>query len=197
MPANTRFEHKDRVEFSSRGRTVYGTVIGTEGGLVKVMADGGRNQFTVPSARLSFSSRSVRRDLPSEMDVWQVEDFACEQGRGLESPRFTATITRHGAPMIGASNEGYGAPDRYLPFDGGYAVIEELAASVDDWLRANGGEPSDFMEPVNFWLLWRAREAPYGVLAAEAIEEYLAVTEPAAQCEVAADQDVDAHAPRI
>ncbi|WP_327211196.1 hypothetical protein [Rhizobium leguminosarum] len=190
MSAIKRFEEMDRVEFKAAGgRMVYGTVTEASGDAVRLVTDGGRYRLRVPARRLSFSSRAVRRDLPSAMDVWQVADFADDAG--ADSTKYSAIITLHGVPVAGASNDGYGAPDRYLPFDGGYAVVEELAAAVDDWLAANGGDPADFVEPVNFWLLWRARRAPYGVLAAEAVEEYLASTAPRPEVEPTQEPDVE------
>jgi hypothetical protein len=190
MPAIKRFEEKDRVEFkSTAGRTVYGTVTGADNDTVRLVTDGGRYRLRVPAHRLSFSTRAVRRDLPSAMDVWKIADFVDDLGS--DSTKYSATITRHGVPVAGASNDGYGAPDRYLPFDGGYAVVEELATAVDDWLVANGGDPADFVEPMNFWLLWRARKAPYGVLAAEAVEEYLAPPLPRSEVEPAQEPEAE------
>jgi hypothetical protein len=190
MSAIKRFEQMDRVEFTATGgRTVYGTVTEASEDAVRLVTDGGRYRLRVPAHRLSFSSRAVRRDLPSAMDVWEVTDFADDLGE--DSTKYSAIVTRHGVPVAGASNDGYGAPDRYLPFDGGYAVVEELAAAVDDWLVANGGDPADFVEPVNFWLLWRARKAAYGVLASEAIEEYLAPALPGPEVEPTQEPEAD------
>lgn len=173
MPAIKRFEARDRVELtSSSGRTIYGTVTDVGEAGVTVVADGARQKLRVPGHRLDFSTRAVRRDLPCAMDAWQVVDF--EEGAGTESAMFAATVTRHGVPVLRASNAGYGAPDRYLPLEGGYAAVEDLSASVEEWLKGNGADPEDFVEPMNFWLLWRARQAPYGVLAAEAVEHFLA-----------------------
>jgi hypothetical protein len=196
MPAIKRFEEKDRVEFTSAaGRTVYGTVTAADDDAVSLVTDGGRYRLRVPAYRLNFSSRTVRRDLPSSMDVWQIADFVDDLGE--DSTKYAATITRHGVPVVGASNDGYGAPDRYLPFDGGYAVVEELSAAVDDWLKANGGDPDDFVEPVNFWILWQARKANYGVLAAEAVEEYLTSPPPRSEIEHTRERDSELPPPSM
>lgn len=171
MPAMKRFEEWDRVEFTTAtGLTVHATVIAAEENAVRLVTDGGKYRLRVPPHRLNFSGRAVRRDLPSPMDAWQIMDFV--DGEGGDSTKFSCTISRHGVAVARASNEGYGAPDLYLPFES-YAVVEELAVDVGDWISANGGEPSEFVDPVNFWILWRARKAPFGVLASEAIEDYL------------------------
>lgn len=107
MSAIKRFEEMDRVEFKAAGgRMVYGTVTEASGDAVRLVTDGGRYRLRVPARRLSFSSRAVRRDLPSAMDVWQVADFADDAG--ADSTKYSAIITLHGGLRLGFRLRGHG-----------------------------------------------------------------------------------------
>jgi hypothetical protein len=176
VPAN-RFMKNDRVEFDMNESTIYGILV-EEGESPKVIADGGRLKFTVPFTRLRFSSKSLPKDPPSAMDSWQVVNFTELREISSETTAYSATITLDGQPAISASNAGYGAPDRLAPINGDYAVILDFKASVRKWLGDLGVEPYEMADEESFWIAYRCRQAPYGVLAEQAIAEHLGEVEP-------------------
>jgi hypothetical protein len=176
VPAN-RFMKNDRVEFDMNESTIYGILV-EEGESPKVIADGGRLKFTVPFTRLRFSSKSLPKDPPSAMDSWQVVNFTELREISSETTAYSATITLDGQPAISASNAGYGAPDRLAPINGEYAVILDFKASVRKWLGDLGVEPYEMADEESFWIAYRCRQAPYGVLAEQAIAEHLGEVEP-------------------
>lgn len=171
VPAN-RFMKNDRVEFDMNESTIYGILV-EEGESPKVIADGGRLKFTVPFTRLRFSSKSLPKDPPSAMDSWQVVNFTELREIASEATAYSATITLDGQPAISASNAGYGAPDRLAPINGDYAVILDFKASVRKWLGDLGVDAYEIADEESFWIAYRCRQAPYGVLAEQAIAEHL------------------------
>lgn len=188
MQANNKFMKNDRVEFDVKDRTVYG-IVTEEGDRLSVIADGGEMRYGIPAGRLRFSNKSIRRDKPNAMDVWQVTGFREETNDIGDGLSFSAVITKHGVPVLSASNSGHGAPDRYAPLNGDYAVMQDFSLSVREWLAELDVAEGEIFEEENFWIMYRARHAPYGVLAATAVEAYFAepalplteVVEPEAQ----------------
>lgn len=175
VPAN-RFMKNDRVEFDMNASTIYGILV-EEGESPKVIADGGRLKFTVPFTRLRFSSKSLPKDPPSAMDAWQVTNFMELREISSETTAYSATITLDGQPVISASNAGYGAPDRLAPINGDYAVIMDFKAAVRKWLDDLGVEAHEMADEESFWISYRCRQAPYGVLAEQAAAEHLGEAE--------------------
>ncbi len=171
VPAN-RFMKNDRVEFDMNDNTIYGILV-DEGESPKVIADGGRLKFTVPFTRLRFSSKALPKDPPSEMDAWQVTNFAELREISSETAAYSATITLDGQAVISASNAGYGAPDKLVPISGDYGVIMDFKTSVRKWLGDLGVEAYEMADEESFWIAYRCRQAPYGVLAEQAIAEHL------------------------
>lgn len=171
VPSN-RFMKNDRVEFDMNERTIYGILV-EEGDSPKVIADGGRLKFTVPFTRLRFSSKSLPKDPPSAMDSWQVVNFTELREISSETAAYSATIILDGQPVITASNAGYGAPDRLAPINGDYAVILDFKASVRKWLEDLGVGAYEIADEESFWIAYRCRQAPYGVLAEQSIAEHL------------------------
>lgn len=180
MRANTEFRKDDRVEFDAKGRTVYGVVV-SEGETLRVVGDGGEFRYNIPAGRLRFSSKSVRRDKPHAIDAWQVTNYRDDTTDASECSSFSATITKHGVPLISVSNSGHGAPDRFSPLNGDYAAMQDFSLSVREWLADHDVAEGDILDEENFWIMYRANQAPYGVLAAEAIETYFGPSEEASE----------------
>lgn len=171
VPSN-RFMKNDRVEFDMNESTIYGILV-EEGESPKVIADGGRLKFTVPFTRLRFSSKALPKDPPSAMDAWQVINFVELREISAETTAYSATITLDGHPVISASNAGYGAPDRLAPINGDYGIILDFKTSVRKWLGDLGVEAYEMADEESFWIAYRCRQAPYGVLAEQAVAEHL------------------------
>jgi hypothetical protein len=167
VPAS-RFLKNDRVEFDLDARTVHGILV-EEGESPKVIADGGRLKFTVPFTRLRFSTKSLRKDPPCAMDAWQVVNFREFREISSETNAYSATITHDGKPTISASNAGYGAPDKLAPISGDYGVILDFKDSVRTWLGDLGVGVGEIADEESFWIAYRTKLAPYGVLAGEAV----------------------------
>jgi hypothetical protein len=174
MLPDNRFMKNDRVEFEMNDRTIHGILV-EEGECPKIIADGGRLKFTVPFQRLRFSSKALPKDPPSAIDAWQVSNFTELKEISSETTAFSATITLNGQPAISVTNAGYGAPDRLAPVSGDYGVILDFRASVRQWLSDLGVSEYEIPEEESFWINYRSRLAPYGVLSTQAVAEYLGI----------------------
>jgi hypothetical protein len=161
----------DRVEFDMNSKTVYGIMV-QEDSALKVIADGGRMKYTVPFGRLRFSSKVLPKDPASAMDAWQVSKFAELREVTSDTTAYSATILLEGHPAISASNAGHGAPDRFAPLNGDYGLVLDFKASVRQWLGEHGVSEGEIADEENFWIAYRAKLAPYGVVAEQAIAEY-------------------------
>lgn len=170
LPAE-RFMKDDRVEFDLNSTTVYGIMV-EEDETLKVVADGGRKKYTVPFTRLRFSSKALPKDPPNAMDSWQISKFTELREVTSDTVAYSATILLEGRPAISASNAGHGAPDRFAPMNGDYGLVLDFKASVRQWLADHGVNEGEIADEENFWISYRAKFAPYGVIAEQAIADY-------------------------
>lgn len=176
MFAASRFMKNDRVEFDVNSRTVHGVLV-EDAETLKVVADGGKLRFTVPFTRLRFSSKLLPKNPPHAMDAWQVAGFTELREISSETTAYTATITLDGVPLIAVSNPGNGSPDRLVPLNGDYATILDFRASVRAWLADHEVEEGEIVDEESFWLTYKVRMSPFGVLAEEAIAEHLDIAD--------------------
>lgn len=172
MLAASRFMKNDRVEFDVNSRTIHGVLV-EDADTLKVIADGGKMKFTVPFTRLRFSSKLLPKNPPHPMDSWQVSNFRELRDISSETTAYTATVMLDNAPAITVSNYGNGAPDKLTPINGDYGLILEFQTAVRKWLADHDVEAGEIVDEESFWLLYKARLAPYGVLAKDAISEHL------------------------
>ncbi|NTF17745.1 hypothetical protein G6L37_04980 [Agrobacterium rubi] len=174
MLAANRFMKNDRVEFDVNARTVHGVLVEDDEAL-KVMADGGRMKFTVPFSRLRFSSKLLPKNPPHAMDAWQIANFRELKEISSETTAYAAMILLDGAPAISVSNAGNGSPDRLVPINGDYGMVLEFRAAVRNWLKDHDVQDGEIVDEDSFWVTYKARQAPYGVLVNDAIDEHLGV----------------------
>lgn len=189
MHAASRFMKNDRVEFDLNSRTVHGVLV-EDAETLKVVADGGKLRFTVPFARLRFSSKLLPKNPPHPMDAWQVAGFSELREVRSEAMAYTATITLDGVPSIAVSNPGSGSPDRLVPLNGDYATIIDFRGSVRNWLSDHGVDEGEIVDEESFWITYKARMAPYGVLVEEAIAERLDVSDACEDDEAAQSESL-------
>lgn len=189
MFAASRFMKNDRVEFDVNSRTIHGVLV-EDAETLKVMADGGKLRFTVPLTRLRFSSKLLPKNAPHPMDAWQVTGFTEFSEIASETMAYVATITLDGLPSIAASNPGNGSPDRLVPLNGDYATILEFRASVRNWLADHEVDEGEIVDEESFWITYKARMAPYGVLVEEAIAEHLDVSDVCEDPEATSDESL-------
>lgn len=146
------FKKGDRVHISHKGQNIHGTVV-KGGKRLKVVEDGGKNQWMVDAAICKPSLVPAPKDAPSALDKWGVSGYRTAGGE--ETVRFEAYITLNGKRVLHASNDGRGGCNNYqnltghLYQGGEYAKLE---ADVKDAMRQFGRKWE--FEVVDLWVGW-------------------------------------------
>ena len=166
------FTKHDRVEFDHNGETLYG-VVKRGGKSVKVVGDGAKFEYSVPSSMLRHSEEPLPKDDPHPMDAWGLKDYAEVAAMSEETMAFTATVTHEGVPFLSAKNDGRGGCNSYYAVSGGYASVTRFEDDARQWLMDNGMPEQDCFEAGDMWLAWKASQAPYGVTATAMVSEWL------------------------
>ena len=171
----------DRIEFESKGVMVHATVR-SAGAMLRVVADGGEVEFSVPLGLAKPSTKALPQEPPGPMDRWMLKNYRKIERMSRETPAFTADIARDGKVVLHVSNDGNGGSNRYEPdANASYAVIKEFDTDVAAWWESVGGKSK--FEVETYWIDWNVENRPYAVTArqyAEKIETMSPQDEPPA-----------------
>lgn len=170
MPSANKFMKNDRVEFEVGSRTVHGILTDLSDGL-RVVADGGKLCYTVPSERLRFSTRKLPKDPPHACDVWQLSSYRVTEGNdGRETVVATVSLDCHPALIITSRRDG--SPCRTAPMNGDYNLVASFRQSIREWLGDHQIVEGEVVDEEDFWVDFKAHKAPFGVTTGAAIAEY-------------------------
>lgn len=167
-----KFTKGDRVEFDHRSETLYG-VVSKGGPKAKVILDGGKLEYSVPTELLRASLKPLPRDAPHPMDSWGLKAYAEVEATSEETVAFTATVTWDGKDRLAAKNDGRGGCNSYYPLSGGYATVARFEEDAKRWLMDHGMPQEKCFEAGDMWLGWKARQAPYGVTAKDMVADWM------------------------
>ncbi len=150
-------------------QVVHGTVIGA-GKTLKVMADGGQSEYTVPPALLSPSTKVLTAAVPDPMDAWAVTSYKEIRSMSEETVAFTAKVTHDGKVVMLASNDGHGGCNRYGALPGFPRIRETFAKAAKDWFVRHG--VPEVIEADDMFITWHATQRPYAVTGPEFVREH-------------------------
>lgn len=160
----------DRVEFTYKGKVLYGIV--TRGGSknVTVTLDGGEESIKGGVAHFTVSNHPIPTDEPNMMDKWSIESYKEIEGHG-DSPTFSAKICLHGNPVMSARNSGWGGPNEYHTLQGvDRAVEQKFYEDVRAWMALFDNKAT--YDIGDLWIEWYQYYRPYGVTAAKYIGDF-------------------------